>query len=820
MANDETPALATNALLNHYRIVERIGAGGMGVVYKAIDTTLNRAVALKVLRPELLHDDGRSRLEREARALASLNDPRIAAIHGLEESQGTSFLVLEYVPGQTLADRLHRGRLSIRNALLVMKQIAEALEAAHAAGIVHRDLKPANIKLSDDGHVKVLDFGLAKSVERLHAQTETIGTMTATLVRDGTVAGTAAYMSPEQACGKPVDSRTDIWSFGCVLYEALTGTPAFRGATVTEILAAVIEGAPDWQPLPADTPAAVVSLLHRCLRKDPQSRLRDIGDARIELDDALIAAPVLAATGAGVTRRTAIGALAGATVGAAATAAVGIRRWNLSTPRHVVRIPIALPDGVVFEPSLNRRVAISSDGARIAYAAKVPGVPNKIYLRALGALESQVLGQGDMPFFSPNSQWLGFFGPVGGRALYHLRKISLGGGAPVTLSATESQVGAAWADDDTIYFVNSTPGGVLRIPAAGGQPRDAATIDFASGERTHRFPCVVPGAHTVLFTASTADAETYDDTRIVGLDTRTGRRKILVEGGTHPRYSPSGHLVYARGGSLLAVRFDPERLAISGRTFTVLEGVLMSLNSGSANFDISASGDLIYVPGIADKADRTLVWVDRSGKTEPFPLPARSYLHPRISPDGRQLAIEIEGPNHDFYTYDFARAVLTKMTTDGESHWPVWSPDGAHVAYRSGHMGTYRMWRMPADRSGASEQVVATGLSQNAESWSPDGHSIAYTAMDGGAGLAHHGDVARGPRVAVVRRHQGACRFAQVLARRPLARVLFERVRHEPRRTSRRFRGRARRSRYRAMVEPIRSGAAAAENCTSATATR
>ncbi len=728
------PALEPNAQLGHYRIVERVGAGGMGVVYKATDTTLDRLVALKVVRPELLQDDSLRRLEREARALASLNHPCVAAIHGLEEAAGTRFLVLEYVPGPTLAERLRRGPLPMREAMLVTKQIAEALEAAHAAGIVHRDLKPANIKVSEGGQVKVLDFGLAKSVQHTHAvPADSLATMTGALTREMTVVGTAAYMSPEQACGRTVDSRTDIWSFGCVLYEVLTASRAFGGETVTEIVAAVIEREPDWQALPSDIPAAVLSMLRRCLRKDPQSRLRDIGDARIELEDAL-AGPLLGAPKApGMTRRTAISALAGATVGAAATGVLAVSRWRGATPRHLTRIPIALPEGVVAEASANRRVAISADGTRVAYNAGIQG-RNKLYLRSLGALESQELPvPGNCPFFSPDGRWLGLFGPAGSQ-VYQLRKLGIGGGAPVSLCPTESHTGASWADDDTIYFVAKNPGGVLRIPAAGGQAQEAAKIDFAKGERMHRHPCVVPGAHAILFTASTADAETFDDTRIVVLDTRTDRRKTLVEGGTHARYSPSGHLVYARGGNLLAVRFDPTRLAISGQPFTVLEGVLMSVNSGAANFDISASGDLIYIPGVADKGDRTLVWVDRNGEAEPLPLPARSYLHPRISPDSRQLAIEIEGPNHDFYIYDFARAVLTKMTTDGESHWPVWSPDGTHLAYRSGHMAAFRMWQMPADRSRSAEQLPGIGTSQNAESWSPDGHAIAYTATNPDAG--------------------------------------------------------------------------------------
>ncbi len=735
--------LSAGARLGPYEILAPLGAGGMGVVYHAKDTKLGRPVALKIIRAELLaNEEGLRRFEREARVLASLNHPRIAAIHSIEESHGTTFLVLEYVPGPTLAERLRRGPLPTREAMLVGKQIAEALEAAHAKEIIHRDLKPANIKVSENGQVKVLDFGLAKSIERTRATivaASGAATVSAEVSQGVTVLGTVAYMSPEQACGKELDSRTDIWSFGCVLYEALTARPVFRGETVTEVLAAVVEREPDWQVLPSDTPLAVSILLRRCLRKDANSRLRDIGDARIELEDALAGAPPATPKLAGMTRRTAISALAGAAVGAVGTGIFAISRYRGPVLRNLTRFSIPLPEGAVAQASWNKRVAISPDGTHVAYNISVVGhgynpADQKFYLRSLSELEPKLVpAAGGTPFFSPDGHWLGFFGP-GAPGTAQLRKIGLGGGAPVALCTVEGYAGGTWADDDTIYFVATMPGGVMRVPAAGGQPQEVAKIDFDKGERMHKFPQAVPGGKAVLFTVTTPDAETFDDARIAVLDTKAGRRKTLLEGGTSPCYSPSGHLVYARGGNLLAVRFDPKRLEVTGQPFTVLEGVLMSVNSGVANYHISANGDLIYVPGTADKGARTLVWVDRTGKTEPLPLPPRSYLHPRISPDMRQLAIEIEGANHDFHIYDFARGVLSKMTTDGVSHWPVWSPDGTQLVYRSGPMMAWRMWRVPADRSRPAEQLPGTGISQNAESWSPDGHAIAYTAITPEAG--------------------------------------------------------------------------------------
>lgn len=332
---------------------------------------------------------------------------------------------------------------------------------------------------------------------------------------------------------------------------------------------------------------------------------------------------------------------------------------------------------------------------------------------------------GGSAFFSPDLQWFGYLTP-GNQTIY---KMALSGGAPVTLCTVDNFNGATWADSDVIYLVDACPGGLMSIPAAGGKPKVVAPIDFDKGERLHKFPCALPGGQAVLMTVSTADTATFDDARIVAVSTATGRKKILIEGGTQPRYSPSGHLLYARDGKILAVRFDASRLELRGQPFTVLEGVLMSRNTGAANFDVSASGDLAYVPGVCDGGARMLVWVNRDGTAEAVPLAPKSYLHPRLSPDGRRLAIEVEGPSHDLHVYDFDRGVLANITTDGVSHWPVWSPDGTEIAYRSGPMMHFTIWRVPADRSRQPRQLPAVGAMQNAESWSPDGRSIAYTAQ-------------------------------------------------------------------------------------------
>jgi serine/threonine-protein kinase len=716
--------------------MERLGAGGMGVVYKATDTTLGRLVALKLLRHEMLEDAGsRARFEREARTLASVNHPGIAAIYGFEEHQGVRFLTLEYVPGATLAERLRRGPLLVREALLVAKQIAEALEIAHATGIIHRDLKPANIKVSDKGQVKVLDFGLAKPVERAPSPSpDTTATIADPLTANLTIVGTPAYMSPEQASGKALDTRTDIWSFGCVLYESLTARQAFRGVTVTEIVAAVLEREPEWAALPSAAPPRLALLLKRCLRKDPNNRLRDIGDARIELED-LVALPAegeIARPPLAITRRMVISAMSGAAAGAAATAIFAVSRYRGAVPRKLTQFAIAAPDNSSFVISYNRRVAVSPDGTRIALGLGLGGNnPEGIYLRSLGELELKRikdLPDGAAPFFSPDGHWLGF--ATNGVPVV-IRKVALSGGASVALCPHDAFFGATWGDDDRIYWVDENPGGLMSISAVGGQPKEAAKLEFEKGERQHRYPCALPGGKAVLSTVTTAETATFDDARIVAISLATGQRKILLEGGTSPRYS-SGYLLYAHDGKILAVRFDPDRLEVQGQPFTALEGVQMSRNTGVANFDVSATGDLAYVAGACDAGARTLIWVDRNGNPEPIPLAAKSYLHPRLSPDDRRLAIEVEGANHDLYVYDFDRGVLANITTDGVSHWPVWSPDGTQLSYRSGPMGHFRLWQVPADRSRAPQQVPATGVTQSAESWSPDGRSILYTAVEPG----------------------------------------------------------------------------------------
>jgi Protein kinase domain/WD40-like Beta Propeller Repeat len=738
-------SLSAGARLGSYEILAPLGAGGMGEVYRARDTKLRRDVAIKILPEVFTADKERlARFEREARMLAALNHPHVEAIYGVEDVGGIRALVLELVEGETLRERLRRGSLPIPEALAIARQIADALEAAHERGIVHRDLKPSNVKITPDGTVKVLDFGLAKETTNNAEASDfdELPTLTADSTSAGVVLGTAAYMSPEQARGKAIDKRTDIWAFGCVLFEMVSSRMAFPGETASDTIAAILEREPSWDRLPGATPNGVRHLLRRCLEKDPKRRLRDIGDARIELEEALASPerreparrePAL------MTRRAAISALTGAAVGAASVGIFAIGRNRGAMSRSLTRFRIPLPEGAVAVASFNKRVAISPDGTHIAFNIIPGGVSNYIpaggdifYLHSVSELEPKQLPfDAGAAFFSPDGRWIGFMGTASGRPI--IRKMALGGGPPGDVCG-RGYVGATWAADDMIYFVSEVPGGLVRVAAAGGEPKEVVKIDLAKGERQHRYPCALPGAKAILLTVGTADAETFDDAHIAVLNIETGQTKTLVEGGTHPRYSPSGHLLYARDAKVFAVRFDADRLETTGQAFPVLEDVLMSRNSGVANYDVSASGDLVYLPGVADKGERTLVWVDRNGNAEPLKLPLKAYLHPRISPDMRQLAVEVEGPNHNFYVYDFAREVLSHMTTDGVSHWPVWSPDGTQLVYRSGVMGHFKMWQIPTDRSHPAEQLPGTGTSQSAESWSPDGDALAYTAVTPEAG--------------------------------------------------------------------------------------
>ena len=724
--------------LGHYRIEEELGAGGMGVVYRAIDTKLGRSVAIKVLRPEFSQDRDRAvRFDREARVLASVNHANIAAIHGLEESGGVAFLVMEYVPGRTLDERLFAGPLPVREAMAIGVQIAEALEAAHERGIVHRDLKPANIKVTDEGNVKVLDFGLAKALEvgPVSNVAETVSKVADPTVQ-GLILGTVPYMSPEQACGKPLDARTDIWSFGCVLYETLTGKRVFKGETTTEVLAGILEREPDWEPLERTAvPGNIRQLLKRCFQKDPRSRLRSIGDARLELEDTLagrLTVPTPPADRRGARTRTLAGLAAGLLIGAVVAGLWAWRSARPVAPPRVARLSFDLPQGSRIVPRwTGNGLTFSRDSKTLLYGVNFPP-PVVVHARRIDELDGKPMpeakGLGN-PLYSPDNRSLLI--PDFTKRL--LVKVSLSGGAPVPIAPFDMPFYGDWGADGYIYWTTSLISAVVRTPESGGKNEPVTELDPGKEERTHRFASLLPGGKALMFTVASGGIDSYDDARIEAIDLVTKKRKVLVQGGTFARYSPSGHIVYARAGSLYAVPFDYRALEVTGTPVKVVDGVLMSINIGVAYFDISPAGDLAYAAGTAENGERILHWVDRKGNATALPLPPRSYLNPRISPDGKTLAVEVEGPNHDVYSYDFDRAVMSRITNDGTSHGPIWSPDGKRIAFRSWIGGKMSLAWMPADRSGPAELLGNVPAWQSAVSFSPDGKYLSFDQVGFGS---------------------------------------------------------------------------------------
>jgi serine/threonine-protein kinase len=721
--------IAPGTRLGAYEIVGQLGAGGMGDVYRARDTKLNREVAIKILPTEFALDADRlARFTREAQVLAALNHPNIAQIYGFDDANDVHALVLELVEGPTLADRIAQGPIPLDEALPIAKQIAEALEAAHEQGIVHRDLKPANIKLRPDATVKVLDFGLAKLADPVagvksagHATRSPTITSPAMMTRVGMILGTAAYMSPEQAKGKPADKRADIWAFGCVLYEMLTAARAFPGEDVTEILAAVVRAEPDWHALPTPTPPNVRHLLRRCLQKDPRLRLRDAGDAGIEIQDA-IAYPAQASTTLAAEGKRAVPLRVASVLVILIAVIAATATWNLkpvpAAPRPVTRMVITLPPGDALAWDLPA-LAVSGDGSRLAYVA-VRGGTRQIYLRALNSFDSTPLAgteRGYAPFFSPDGQWLGFF--EDGR----LKKVPVNGGPVLTLADAPAPHGATWSRSTIIFSPNGV-GPAVQVSDAGGTPHPVTRME--KGDTGHYYPEFLPDGRAVLFGAFTA----WDESRPVRvLIIDTGEQRSLSVNGGFPRYAQSGHLVYALGGTLMAAPFDLQRLDVTGAAVPVVENVQRSASSGAAQYAISSTGSLVYVRG-AQAEQRRLVWVDRRGREDPLPAPVRAYEFAmlRLSPDGRRLAV---GTDNQIWLYDLARETLTRLTVEGVGYVaPVWTPDSQRIAFTRLKDGVFNVYWQRADGSGGLERLTNRELSQFPQSFSPDGQLLAYMEVD------------------------------------------------------------------------------------------
>jgi eukaryotic-like serine/threonine-protein kinase len=732
-------------VVGSYRLGSRLGAGGMGEVYLARDTRLNRDVALKVLPDAVAADADRlARFKREAQLLASLNHPHIGAIYGFEESGRIHALVLELVEGPTLADRIAQGPFPLDEALPIARQIVEAVEAAHDHGVIHRDLKPANIKLRPDGTVKVLDFGLAKAFARGDAGSiplsPTPPSPAATGI--GMIVGTASYMSPEQARGKTVDKRTDIWAFGCVLYEMLTGRRPFDGEDVTGIVVRIVEREPDFSALPASTPVPVRRLLRRCLEKDRLKRLPDIGVARIEIDDALAApadveSPAIAAPPVRTQARRAWIAAA-ALIAASIAATLAYSRFPPRESRLLVRTSIPLADRLelsITQPTLT----VSPDGTRIVYRTVGSG---PLHSRLLNEAESFAIAGTEgavTPFFSPDGRWLAFFvGPA-------LKKVSFTGGAVVTVAilpvnaGAQEYRGAAWADDGTIVFASSSSAGLFTVSDQGGEPKPLTTLDRNGNEMSHRWPHFLPGGRAVLFTVKSTSLESFDDAQIVVRSLDTGAQHPVAQGGS-AQYVPTGHLVYARAGALYAVKFDATRLGVIGAPVKVAEAVITHPNSGGAQFAISETGTLVYAAGDSRTAERPLLWVDRSGSARPVTDRQASFWWPRISPDGRRIAVDIDAAFSKIWVVDVERGTFTRASQLAGNHERAeWRPDGTHVTFGADPTGSgaYRLFSDRVDGSGTAALLLESAQSPSPLDWSPDGQWLLYrqTGADTGHDL-------------------------------------------------------------------------------------
>ncbi len=752
-------SVLTGRRIGAYHVHGLLGAGGMGEVYRARDTTLEREVAIKILPRHFTSAPERlARFEREARMLASLNHPHIGAIYGVEAWAGGRALVLELVEGPTLADRLSTGPISLAESLGIARQIADALEAAHAKGIVHRDLKPANIKITPDGIVKVLDFGLAKVAERDGAgalsQTPTV---TVGGTREGVIVGTAAYMSPEQARGLAVDTRTDIWAFGCVLYEMLAGARAFDGKDVTDTLAALLKSEPDWSRLAPATPPSINRLLKRCLVKDVKRRLQHIGDARLELEDAE-SRDAAAAFAASPRRLPSIWSVT-ALVASLVIGAMGMT-WlrapdgrSDQPPAEVIRtfVSVAPADQLGATPTDQgagegrpgrTAMVFSPDGRSLVFSA-IRGNQQQLYLRRLTQLEATPIGgteNAHSPFFSPDGQWLGFWSAGPGSGTDSLFKVAFPQGGPTAKICDAPPIfGASWGADDTVVFAQRT-GGLWRVPAAGGNAEPLTTLDTTHGEFSHRLPLVLPGSRAVLFTVTHELFARWDATAIAVQALATGERKILIEGGADARYVPTGHLVYMRRGTLMAVPFNLQRLEVTGNPVAVAADVMQAANamaftidSGAGQFSVSASGTLVYLPGgVLPAPERSLHWVDRTGAERPVGVPSRPYTAVRLSPDGQRfifgtLVGTLPTDDRNLWISDILRGGVTRLT-DGRSEVQIssWAPDGKRIAFGSMKGNRTDIVVKPVDGTGPIERLTTRDSPAFVHAWTPDGSTLAF----------------------------------------------------------------------------------------------
>ncbi|MDQ3168852.1 MAG: protein kinase [Acidobacteriota bacterium] len=700
--------LSTGARLGPYTIMAPIGAGGMGEVYRARDSRLDRDVAIKILPEAFAADPERlARFEREAKTLASLNHPHIAQIYGIENDA----LIMELVDGEDLSARIARGPMPSAEALPIAQQIADALEAAHERGIIHRDLKPANIKVSADGAVKVLDFGLAKAIEGREADGDPRNSPTMSLAgtRAGMVLGTAAYMAPEQARGHAVDRRADIWAFGVVLFEMLSGAQVFGGETISDVLASVLKNDLDWNALPADLPAPIVALLRRCLNPDRKARLRDIGEARIAIAGFLAdpRARVEPAPGTAPASsrawQIAVAALAVTLIASIGTLAFRVRAPVETSRRFIVAPPTGVSAYVSGRPS----VSMAPDDWTVVFVGLDNGVPH-LFVRGPSDFDPRRLAGtvgASNPEFSPDGRTVVFF------AENRLKTMALDGGT-ASLAPVNDPRGISWVDDATLVYTPESIGGVLELSINGGPPRALTTIDEKAGERTHRWPHALPGGRWVLFTVGmTASPDNYDDSRIDAVDRQTGERRAVFQNASMARHAPTGHLVFARGGSLFAVRFDASTVTVSGTPVSILQGLGGDLTTGAAHMSWSRNGTFAYVPGDVSGGLRQLAWSDLKGARQSIPLPPALYNDVRLSPDGTRAAVA-QGSSGlaDLWVYAFARGTYTRLTFTGVNATPVWSANDRDIYYTAIDTAGSRTTIFRTSADGGGEHVPLTTI--------------------------------------------------------------------------------------------------------------
>ncbi len=728
--------LAAGVMIGSYRIDAALGAGGMGEVWRAQDTRLGREVALKVLPEEFANDPDRmSRFEREARVLASLNHPNIAHLYGLE-TEAVTFLVMELAQGEDLSERISRGALPVDEAIPIALQIAEALEAAHEQGIVHRDLKPANIKLGGDGTVKVLDFGLAKAWESDGGADLSLSpTLTRHATAAGVILGTAAYMSPEQARGQAVDRRADIWAFGVVLWEMLTGRQLYQGETVSDVLASVLKEKPDLDALPADTPANVRRVVTRCLEKDPRQRLQWVGDARIELADVSDQGSGTEAirgtgTGSAHSRRARLIGIAAVTAAIAAAVVAGffLGHDSPAEPR-VVRFDLAAPIGTSYhlDAASPGPMVVSPDGTTFAFSARSASGEIGMYLRELDAVEARALKGAEgaqYPFWSPDSTAIGFF------ADGKLKKIDAGGGPPITLCDAPNGKGGSWAPSGEIVFSPGPAEPLQRVSAAGGEPTQLTTIDESRGDNSHRHPRFLPDGKHFLYLARSDGDNGQTGHAVVVASLEGGPETVLLRSAAAAEFA-AGRLLFVREQTLMSRPFDPNRLEFTGDAVPISQDVLVIPGAAIAVFTASSAGVLAYQPS-AGGTGVLLTLLDREGNELSTLGEPAAYNEVWVSPDGTMAAVSLEdagGGAGDIWIYEIERNVITRLTSDpGDEQQIVWSPDSRAIAFARRGGGSANIYSQTIDGTGPARLLLESQLDTFPTSWSPDGRLLGFDA--------------------------------------------------------------------------------------------